>query len=844
MSHDDRPGAEALDRYINQRRAGKAHTANSDETAQAAQLLDLAESLQPDAAFLARLEARLQQPAPGLNGHTQEEPTMTTATLRHRPIPRLNLSPYLLAGTIVLLAVVIGGLIPLNLAPPPLSTSAPILLGQPVTGDRLEYGGALTDFNPATLERLRAAGMEWLSVTIPLQSDYTRDGSSYQIHKGITLGLAQTVITAAHGSGFKIALTIVGTRDDLVLPNSPGNADGVSFFMPMIDLFADVARLGPDAIQVWQEPNTDRFWPTDLIDGQTYAAFHLGVTYDAIKAANPDVLVIAAAPTPTDFGDAFPGQIVNDDVFYQQMGTVMTQRRVADCIGMYYNQGMVPPDQTSGDPRSDAGYFYLPTMLERAYGPFRGTGLPLCITALGYLSADGLAEPMTLPFSYPNEISAAEQAQWSAEALRYLHTQTIAPVRLALLSPMVALPGDSLGQAEAIIRPDGSCPTCEAIAAIDWPTLPSTAISNTLQQAAVTYVAGDLLAADRLYAQAVAEQPANLEALLGYGRTLLDLNRAADPANGRDPSDVELALALGERAITLAPDDARAYALKAEALFWQGDAEAALVTARQGLERDAASSQLQAVMAWASASLSRFQEGLEWAERAIQSNPRNPYAQRAYAFALSSLGRREESIQVLNTALQLNPNLPATYFELALQYRSMGQPAQAIETYQARLRLQPDGWARLGLCETYFSMGDSEQAIGECQEALYTLENHPTPGLAAQAHRQLGMIEYARRNYLLAITEFDRCEELGSTEIQCYYLRGLAHAYLAQPGNGQCELAWEYLNRSLDKVGSGPDSQMIEQDIRLGIELLGNACPQFSQEPVTMTSVPGATATP
>ncbi len=464
---DDTRRAEALNHHIDQHRTGHQPPPESEEIALATDLRQLAESIQPDAAFLARLESRLKPPAPGLNGHVHKEQPMTTFTLPTRRPTRLNLSPFMLAGIIILLAVLVGVVIPFAVPPIPQSTTGQILVATPLPADDLsplEYGGALTDFNPATLDRLRAAGMTWVHVPLPYQSDFTRDGTEYRQHEGITLALAQSVITAAQGAGFKIAVTVVGSRDDIGIATAPAEPGALIFSGTMLKLFAAIARLGPDAIQVWQEPNLDRFWPTGKISGTTYASIMLRLTYNAIKEANPNVLVIAATPAPTDVQSAFPGQIVNDDVFYQGMAEAGVAQ-YADCIGMAYVQGAVPPDQTSGDPRGDTPLRFLPTMLERAYAPFRGTGLPVCVTSLGYLSAEGLPEPMGIPFSWANETSAAEQAQWTAEAIRYLGTQDIAPVRLVLLTPMNALTADPADQAMAIIRPDGSCPTCDALEA-------------------------------------------------------------------------------------------------------------------------------------------------------------------------------------------------------------------------------------------------------------------------------------------------------------------------------------------------------------------------------------------
>ncbi len=64
---------------------------------------------------------------------------------------------------------------------------------------------------------------------------------------------------------------------------------------------AGVARLGPDAIEVWNEMNLDREWPRGQIDPGMYTRM-LAKAYSAIKGANASVMVISGAPSPDGRG--------------------------------------------------------------------------------------------------------------------------------------------------------------------------------------------------------------------------------------------------------------------------------------------------------------------------------------------------------------------------------------------------------------------------------------------------------------------------------------------------------------------------------------------------------------
>ena len=81
---------------------------------------------------------------------------------------------------------------------------------------------------------------------------------------------------------------------------------------------------------------------------------------------------------------------------------------------------------------------------------------------------------------------------------------------------------------------------------------------------------------------------------------------------------------------------------------------------------------------------------------------------------------------------------------------------------------------------------------------------------------------YTRRNYEGAIEAFNHCVEYGSEEIQCWYLRGLAHYYL-----GECEQAWTILNEALPMAEQLVDKEQIIDSIREGLRLTTVSCERY-----------------
>jgi len=344
------------------------------------------------------------------------------------------------------------------------------------------------------------------------------------------------------------------------------------------------------------------------------------------------------------------------------------------------------------------------------------------------------------------------------------------------------------------------------------------------------FLAGDLSGASSDYEMAVEQRSDDLDYLYEYGRMLIELDRA------------EEAVAVADQMIELSgTTDPRGYALKAKALWWQGGgkAAAAVPVAVSGLEIDPNFAPLYAARARAYTDIGRWQQGLADGQRAVDLDPMDPDAHRAYAYALMWVGERDLAIEQLEMAISLNPNFTPPYFELGLNYLANNRDSMAIATYERVLSMQPRNQkAHLRLCEAYFKIGRNDQAQGYCEDAL-GLEGQYTP----QSNRQLGMVKYNRRNYEGAIESFDECVSTGGTEIQCWYLRGLAHYYL-----GQCDDAWVTLEEALMRVSDPddnprPDSDPVVQAIREGLRLTTVSCPRYSGQAVP-TSLPPTSIPP
>ncbi|MDZ4768909.1 MAG: tetratricopeptide repeat protein [Chloroflexota bacterium] len=341
------------------------------------------------------------------------------------------------------------------------------------------------------------------------------------------------------------------------------------------------------------------------------------------------------------------------------------------------------------------------------------------------------------------------------------------------------------------------------------------------------FMRGDLVTARDYFRRAVMQQPTNVDYLYEYGRLLIELGVDDEPLY------IE-AIAAGDQAIQANPNDPRGYAIKARALDLSGDSPNAIPVAQAGVQIDAGFAPLHTALSSAYRSIDRYDVALDAAERAIELDPFDPAARRVYALALIWVGRRAEALDQLEQAVGLNPNLVSPYFELASMYRALAvtDTAQgqdyyelAIATYEQVISMQPgNAKAYLRLCEAYTQIGEHRRAQGYCEDALGLRADY------SEAWRALGQTQYPQRNYEGAIESFETCVALQSAraivdqEIECFYLRGLSHYYLAD-----CAVAWDILSESVNRVrqtSTDPDNPVLINSLR-GLELVTDNCTGF-----------------
>lgn len=305
------------------------------------------------------------------------------------------------------------------------------------------------------------------------------------------------------------------------------------------------------------------------------------------------------------------------------------------------------------------------------------------------------------------------------------------------------------------------------------------------------YLNGDIELAIQYYGAAAERMPKNIDILFEYGRMLVYRSYAGRTFRYRAVEALEVA----EQAVAIDRNNPRAQALMCLALLENDRPEEAISAGLLAQQLAPNYAEAKAYLAMAYRNAQRPNQAFTKADEAVRDDPNSLDARRALALGLAFVGEFDAAIQQYEIAIQLHPRFYALYFELAVYYKAQQNYEAAIAAYDMVLSMEPDNVkAYTRKCETYFQMREDALAEEACTQAVELDPAYP------EAWRQLGMVQYTKRNYEGAIDSLYTCAQiqidqeipLDEREIECWYIRGLAWALLAR-----CDEAWPVLQEAL-----------------------------------------------
>jgi hypothetical protein len=234
---------------------------------------------------------------------------------------------------------------------------------------------------------------------------------------GPDLNVLDTMIGTANAAGLKVMLSVVTappcthpwTSDVHAPPDDP------AAYAELVGGLADLFKGRIHAIEVWNEQNISREWLTSpqKLDANRYTQL-LAAAYNAIKAKDPNILVISGALAPTGWND---GVNATDDFTYLQQMVTAGATKYMDCVGVHVNALRVPPSAALGgeydslfSPPHHSWYFK-----DTVQGYVSITGKSACLTEFGVASSETIGQ--VAGFEWANENTQQEQADWVVEGL-------------------------------------------------------------------------------------------------------------------------------------------------------------------------------------------------------------------------------------------------------------------------------------------------------------------------------------------------------------------------------------------------------------------------------------------
>ena len=170
------------------------------------------------------------------------------------------------------------------------------------------------------------------------------------------------------------------------------------------------------AIEVWNEQNLDREWASNpqSLDAKRYTAM-LAASYNKIKAADPNAIVVSGALAPTGCNN---GINCADDFEYLNQMKAAGADKYMDCVGTHVNALRVPPDAGVGsqydslfNPPHHSWYFK-----DTVQGYQARMGKQACLTEFGVASQQNVGS--IKGFEWAKDNTEQNQVDWVTQGMK------------------------------------------------------------------------------------------------------------------------------------------------------------------------------------------------------------------------------------------------------------------------------------------------------------------------------------------------------------------------------------------------------------------------------------------
>jgi len=307
--------------------------------------------------------------------------------------------------------------------PAPEATAEIVVSTAPIT--TREFGIEVNLIGKDASASLNALGMNWVKQEI--------NWRDFEPVKGqIDFAALDAIVDSLTGQGVKILFTITSAPDwsrSILEENGP--PDNFADFGDFVSALAGRYAGRVNAYEIWNEPNLRSKWKSTVhtISPESYLEL-LRFGYDAVKATNPDAIVVSAGLAPTGYNDALNAQAGNlevnaiDDRVFLSGLYAAGAANYSDAIGAHPMGWANPPDAVCCNaPEGVTTHFESPTFYflntlqdYRAIMEQNGDGAtPIWVTKFGWGASEDLGAPDEINI-YMGYTSLDEQAQYITRA--------------------------------------------------------------------------------------------------------------------------------------------------------------------------------------------------------------------------------------------------------------------------------------------------------------------------------------------------------------------------------------------------------------------------------------------
>ena len=299
---------------------------------------------------------------------------------------------------------------------------------------------------------------------------------------------------------------------------------------------------------------------------------------------------------------------------------------------------------------------------------------------------------------------------------------------------------------------------------------------SPFNQAVSLHQAGQLAAAERLYAQVLATDHKNFSAQYQLAFLFYQQQRARDALNA------------AEAALALNPDAEDALLLHAVLLLGEGAFEKALASIERATALAPGDAQAWHTQGAILVGLRRFEAALESFDRSLAINPRAAAAQYHRGNILMELKRHAEAVAAFDAALALAPDLFDAWSNRGLALFEMERFADSAASYEKAAALRPED------AGVWINRGKALDRLERFDEALASFDK--ARGLAPRNTEAA----YARALTLRTMHRLD--EALAGIE-EALAIERESRTLLMQRGWLQCEL--NRIADGLDEIARAAD---------------------------------------